>query len=103
METLTQKQHEERGKIWNESLDCAKKGFLKEIPEWMYDDMLCNMPPLIQMGNGYMNSEPYSHNGEGKGIYFCGIETGGKFYGCYATVKQFKSREPLQRVKVFMN
>ena len=66
-------------------------------------EMLENMLPLIQELNGYMNSEPYKHDYEGKGIYFCGIKTGGKYYGCYATVRQFKDREPLKRVKIFMN
>jgi len=89
MENLTQEQFAQRSKVWDTSLECAKNGFLKEIPEWMYWEMLENMPPLIQERNGYMNSEPYSHNNEGKGIYFCGIKTGGKYYGCYATVRQF--------------
>lgn len=99
METITQQQN-----IWSRSMNFIKDGFLTEIPEWMYDDMLNNMPPILMNGGGYVNSEPYSYNNkEQSEIYFCGIESGNKFYGCHATVNQFKSREPLKRGKKMLN
>jgi len=67
-----------------------------EITEDIYHWFL-ECPPIIQDGQAYLNSEPFNHSSQGKGIYFGAFADNGKYYGFQCTVKQFRDSEPRER------
>ena len=57
--------------------------------EWMLE---C-VPPIRQAGWSFMNSEPWTHNEEGKGIYFTSLYVIDTHYGCYCTLAEWDERK----------
>jgi hypothetical protein len=85
-------------KIFKMLVNEVEKGKVVRVPESMFYWFLECLPPLAMNGNAYLNSEPHHHNRQGKGVYWMGFKHGKFYYGCHATVQQYKDREPLTRI-----
>lgn len=70
-----------------------KKGEIITMDEETYWHFLGCVPPVVQNSDGYVCGEPYSHNGEGKGIYLSAIERDGVYYAKHGTIKEFTERQ----------
>ncbi len=82
---------------WNDQMKAIKDGLTIEATEDVYWSMLESVPPAYQDRNGFVTSEPYSHNDDGIAMYFCFVENFGiesitiAFLGTIAEYKKFTS------------
>jgi len=81
------------------------KEVFKTIPTYVsievYDEFLETLPPLIHTGGGFLTSEPYTQNAEGKNMYLGFFyNTGSPIYAGILTTKEFK--EKLRKVDEFL-
>ena len=95
---FTHDEEESTEENWNRGLKLIKEGNVIETSESVYDWFLGCVPPIKMERGAFLNSEPYRHNSDGKGVYYMGFQQKGKFYGCHATVAQFNEKEPLTRM-----
>lgn len=47
------------------------------------------LPPIYQDSKGFVNSEPYTHNREGKPIYLGVIETNNQYFAKLVTLAEY--------------
>jgi hypothetical protein len=65
----------------------------RQIDEEYANWMLECLPPARQEGWNFVNSEPYTHNAEGRGVFFASMRQAGKHYGILCTLAQWDKRE----------
>lgn len=75
---------------WVESYDIYTANKWTEIPLRQYNQMFEVLPPLHHSLWHFLNSEPYTHNADGKAVYFAYKDTGAKCYAKAMTVKEYK-------------
>lgn len=59
----------------------------REVSEGFFYDALSEVPTIYVTG-GFLVSEAYTHNDEGRGVYACFTCINGRHYARYATLKE---------------
>lgn len=77
---------------WREGLNAMRDGATVEMCVDSYWHFLGCVPPIVQEGSAFMNSEPYCHNSKDEEVCLCGIERNGKYYAQLGTYREFKNR-----------
>lgn len=76
---------------WDGCLDRIKavKGEIVPVTERMYNEMLNSMPPVNFSKYSFQNSEPYSHDNDGRAVLFSFFQYADRYFGALMTCKQF--------------
>ncbi|NJN07513.1 MAG: hypothetical protein HC815_05800 [Richelia sp. RM1_1_1] len=70
----------------------ANENKWKEINEHHHNWYLECLPPIVMGSSGFLNSEPYTHTDEGKGVYLACRCWNGKYYAQLMTLSEYKSK-----------
>lgn len=68
----------------------------RPITEDYAEHMLNVVPPVRMSFGAYVCSEPYTHNNDGRGVYFCCRSIKGTNYAVMGTIQEWDSRSLLQ-------
>jgi hypothetical protein len=55
-----------------------------------YADQLGVVPPVRQLGGGFLRGEPYDHDATGAEVYAAFVRKAGKYAACYMTAAEFR-------------
>ena len=74
--------------LW-EAMDKDSATWFETTPK-MYSGLLGVAPPRAIAGSAFLVGEISHNDAEGRQVYACFNEVGGKFFARYMTVRQFK-------------
>ena len=86
---------------WYSMINNLRQCIVK-VSEFVYYHFLESVPPIYpKNGVGFFNSEPLSHNKEGKPVYYYFFKHKGSFYGCISSIQnqQFCYKLALESLK----
>lgn len=75
------------------------EGKWRQIDEYHYDWFLGCVPPVMMTSNGFLCSEPYTHQDDGQAVYLGCRCHDGKFYAKLMTTREYhvKMRETIEK------
>lgn len=65
----------------------------RETTEEQYEHYLNCVPPVGYRANAFLSGEPYTHDGEGRGIYLAGRKEGERYFVKLMTAEEFRKEK----------